>query len=327
MKIIYSGLFYLTIIIAIALTSMAQKSGEKEVTLKGKLINFAPRVEIEDMSEFQEMRKTPPERIIEADKEGNFSIKFPLGSPGYFRIGRNILYLSPGDQLTVMLDQNYYDQSTFEGIGSEANTYLRSIPLPLGGSFVRQGKNLKPTVTETLSLFSKMAADRQKELAGLKNVSDEFIRLEKARIKADLIMSYSRAKKFSGNILSTLSDERKQQYLDSLQAFTDPEIRKLMKGFIDTSFMNLAVYRALDKDLIKEAKPEDAKQIQVIKDWNRALFFVFHLKDYRDKEKLRSLQAVVDSIQTKKFREVMNTALKEKLNFEYGDGTIEKINK
>ena len=36
---------------------------------------------------------------IPVDADGNFDLVLPLSKPAYFRIGRNTLYLTPGDEL------------------------------------------------------------------------------------------------------------------------------------------------------------------------------------------------------------------------------------
>src|SRR5258705_10258825 len=76
------------------------------VSLKGKLKNFSNQVEVEDMSDLQYLLPPTNERMILPDTNGNFSITFKLGSPNYFRIGRNQLYLTPGDNMEVFIDKN-----------------------------------------------------------------------------------------------------------------------------------------------------------------------------------------------------------------------------
>ena len=56
---------------------------------------------------------------IPVDADGNFDLVLPLSKPAYFRIGRNTLYLTPGDELKVYLGTSQ-PQSTFEGKGMEA---------------------------------------------------------------------------------------------------------------------------------------------------------------------------------------------------------------
>src|SRR5580765_7477473 len=81
-----------------------QASGS--VSLKGKLKNFSNQVEVEDMSDLQYLLPPTNERMILPDTNGNFSITFKLKSPNYFRIGRNQLYLTPGDNMEVFIDKN-----------------------------------------------------------------------------------------------------------------------------------------------------------------------------------------------------------------------------
>ena len=99
------------------------------VTLKGTLAHFTNEVEVQDMSEFQYLLPPVAERlIIPEDSTGKFQIRFSLKAPNYFRIGRNALYLSPGDDLTVFIDYNNPTLARFKGQGSQANNFLRFTP-------------------------------------------------------------------------------------------------------------------------------------------------------------------------------------------------------
>ena len=77
-------------------------------------------------------------RIIKTDASGYFDTTFVLEQPMYFNISRNILYLSPGDDLEVYLTPDTR-QATFKGKGSEAQLFLKRSALSQGGlfSFVR----------------------------------------------------------------------------------------------------------------------------------------------------------------------------------------------
>src|SRR5690606_36039225 len=91
------------------------------VTLSGKLVNFTNQEEVQDLSDLQYLLPATMERIIVADSTGKFKIKFSLTSPNYFRLGRNILYLSPGDNLSVIVDKNKPGEGKFEGRGAAEN--------------------------------------------------------------------------------------------------------------------------------------------------------------------------------------------------------------
>ena len=89
-------------------------------------------------------------------------MELPARFPAYFRIGRNTLYLTPGDELKVYLGTSQ-PQSTFEGKGMEANTYLKGRLFPKAGSFLSAGRNLRPTFEATKKTVDSLAALRMKE--------------------------------------------------------------------------------------------------------------------------------------------------------------------
>jgi hypothetical protein len=73
----------------------------KTIKISGKAINFNNSVEVEDMTEFKDISLSSNERIFVPDSNINFSIQFKIATPGYYRIGRNILYISPGDDINA----------------------------------------------------------------------------------------------------------------------------------------------------------------------------------------------------------------------------------
>ena len=160
---------------------------------------------------------------IPVDADGNFDLVLPLSKPAYFRIGRNTLYLTPGDELKVYLGTSQ-PQSTFEGTGMEANTYLKGRLFPKAGSFLSAGRNLRPTFEATKKTVDSLAALRMKELEELKNVSKEFKLLEKERIKADVANSYMSFAGYSDAMLSDCkSEEEFKQVLSWLKQAAQQE--------------------------------------------------------------------------------------------------------
>src|SRR5882672_8573091 len=219
---------------------------KKIVTLKGKLKNFSNQVEVEDMSDLQYLLPPTSERMIIPDTTGNFSIRFRVESPNYFRLGRNILYLSPGDDMEVFIDKNAPLKATFEGKGSPANLYLRNTPFPKGGSFMEAGRNAKPLPQSTVDILLQMADSRKKELADAKKLPAEFKRLELARIKADLINSLQSGK---ASYLPRISKDSLVIYKEEYAKIAQPVIDKNAEDFIDASLMKLVVYRDIADEL------------------------------------------------------------------------------
>src|SRR5512137_36921 len=69
------------------------------VFISGRLKHFENQEEVEDMTDIGRLSLPNPNHYIIADSAGQFKIDIYVAAPGYFRIGRNILYLSPGDSL------------------------------------------------------------------------------------------------------------------------------------------------------------------------------------------------------------------------------------
>ncbi len=110
-------------------------------------------------------------RIIKTDASGYFDTTFVLEQPTYFNISRNILYLSPGDDLEVYLTPDTR-QATFKGKGSEAQLFLKDRLYPKGGSFLLSGRNVRENFEKTKEVVDALAASK---LAQLDTNKDGFI--------------------------------------------------------------------------------------------------------------------------------------------------------
>ena len=181
---------------------------------------------------------------ISVDADGNFDLVLPLSKPAYFRIGRNTLYLTPGDELKVYLGTSQ-PQSTFEGKGMEANTYLKGRLFPKAGSFLSAGRNLKPTFEATKKTVDSLAALRMKELEELKNVSKEFKLLEKERIKADVANSYMSFAGYSDAMLSDCkSEEEFKQVLGKFYTSIQGDMNPILQEIAGSDdYLDVAVVR------------------------------------------------------------------------------------
>lgn len=72
--------------------------------------------------------------MIRTDREGHFDTILPLSKPAFYRISRNTLYLSPGDDMEVYITTDNRE-AVFKGKGAEMNTYMKGRLFPKGGSF------------------------------------------------------------------------------------------------------------------------------------------------------------------------------------------------
>ena len=291
----------------------------KTVTIKGILKNFSSQVVIEDLSDMQYLLPPTAERMVIPDANGNFQITFKLAAPNYFRLGRNILYLSPGDDLTVNVDQKNPMVGDFKGKGSQANMFLRATPFPKAGSYMEAGKNAKPTPKETIDFIFSAAALRKKELDELKGVTPEFKRLEAARIKADTINSL-----LGGRIQfyrPKISVDALKVYETEYQKLSEEAINQINKNFVDFSLMKLVVYRDIAEDLTKYSS--NKTDILKINDWTKSSDLVSSMNKVTDKNELKKFSAEIELIKTTQYHNALKQRLDGLLKFGKGDTAVD----
>jgi thiol-disulfide isomerase/thioredoxin len=258
-----------------------------------------------------------PERIVVPDAEGRFQITFKIASPNYFRIGRNTLYLTPGDNLTISLDQGNPAIASFEGKGSQANMFLRGTPFPKAGSYLEAGKKVKPTAKETVDYILEAARLRKNELKLLKGVTVEFTRLEAARIKADTLQSL-----LSGNAYKPkLSAEDLKIYTADYKKLSEEAFAEYQKNFVDASLMKLVVYRDVAKHLLQFSS--NKADIQKITDWETASSLVNAMLKLSEKDALRKFDTKISSINTIQYRNAAKQMLDDILKLTKGDPAID----
>jgi thiol-disulfide isomerase/thioredoxin len=308
-----------SIILLLSLASFAQKK-TGFVNIKGTLKNFSNQVQIEDLSDLQYLLPPTTERLIAPDGQSAFSIRFKLAAPNYFRLGRNILYLSPGDDLTVSIDYNDPNIAVFKGRGAEANTYLKATPFPKGGSFIEAGSQVKPSPEATVEAIENLAKARTEALQSIGSVSQEFKRLETARIKADLINSYYAGEDYCVSTLR-LKDEAAKVYSLRYKELTQPKISSLSKNFVDASLMKMVVYRDVASDLVKDGGK--SADVQQIKDWYTAQSLVRAMQRTSDKQGLKGFEAKIKEMASPVYRNALLQMLASLAAFGKGDIAVD----
>ncbi|MFA4866591.1 MAG: TlpA disulfide reductase family protein [Pedobacter sp.] len=315
----------LIVISCLGLFIMGGASGQQKsglITIKGQLKGFSNQTEIADLSEFQYLLPPSAERVIVPDADGNFSIKFKAAHASYYRLGRNTLYLSPGDNLEVYIDQSNPGLARFNGQGASANIYMKNTPFPKGGSFLEAGKNLKESPEATIAIVEEKANLRTKELAGIKNVSKEFIRLENARIKADLINSIYSGEVY-GRYVFKLKDSAAKVYAENYVKAIASTVAKYSKGFIDPSLMKLVVYRDIAEEVIKqEGKTND---IRTISEWYAISTLVEDMQKVSDKKVLATFEPKIAQFKTESYKAAARKMLQKLMSFGKGDMAVDFI--
>lgn len=292
------------------------------ITIKGQLKGFSNQAEIEDLSEFQYLLPPSAERMIVPDANGNFSIKFKASAPNYYRLGRNSMYLTPGDDLEVYIDKSNPKLATFKGKGTEANTYMKNTPFPKGGSFIEGGGMIKETQEATIAAVEEKAKLRTAELAAVTKVSAEFRRLENARVKADLINSLFSGESYTAYKLK-LKEEEVKSFSENYRKLIEPKVAALSKDFTDASLMKMTVYRDIADGVIKfGGKPAD---IQAIKDWYTAEDLVRKMQKVSDKKELASFNPKIAELKTPAYKAASNKMLQQLMAFGKGDQAVDFV--
>lgn len=296
---------------------MAQ-SKNGEAVLFGKLAGFGEKAELEVFSELQYIVPKSYNPVIEVNKDSTFHISIPLTQPAYYRLGRNKLYLSPGDNLDVFIDRSSPDPAVFKGKGSEVNTYLKKAAFPKGGSFLEAGRNLKPTPSESLQFMLQTVAEREKELSALKKVSAVFIRLEKARLRADLYKSIQMAESYIYTKFHTEHESFRKLYWEEFKQLTNKLKDSLSRNFVHEDYLQIEVYRSIVDKL--DMSKATLSQKQIIEDWKKADALAFSkIKPQNDKTIIPGFITTIDSIKTRKYRDMLHVLVKDKMKFGNGD--------
>ncbi|MFC1225086.1 redoxin domain-containing protein [Pedobacter sp. BG31] len=293
----------------------------QQVVISGKFRSVQKDFNIEDISAFQYLKTRDEKLIVKTDTGGNFSIRFILAKPGYYRIGRNILYLSPGNKLEIDINHLSPEKSAFKGRGSEANNFLKATPFPKGGSYLESGRNINADPATQLKLILSAAALRAEQLKYLKGVSDTFRILEAARIKSDVINSISSVRYYAQRKLN-LSPDSARNYIRRFEYLSAPTINKYKTSLIDARFLQLVVFRDIASQILKSQKGKTKVQQQSlsrISDWLTADSLVKLMAGMEDKSKIKTFSSQLNTIKSPDFRKAAFKIRESKLRYGNGD--------
>lgn len=293
-----------------------------EAILYGKLVNFGSVAELEEFSDLQQMVPKSFNPNIPVAADSSFSVTVPLDKPCYYRLGRNKLYLTPGDKMNVYIDRSSPNLAVFKGKGSEANTYLKKAAFPKGGALLEAGRNLLSTPWESFQSYLGMVAERQKELQSLNGVSPVFVRLEKARLRGELIKTFQMAENYIYPKYYKEHESFRKLYAEEFKQLSQKMLDSLVRNFIHEDYLQIEVYRDIVGKLdMSKATPS---QKQIISDWEKAIVLAFYrIKPENDKSRISEFIPSVDSIKTKKYRDMLHVLIKDKMKFGNGDVAID----
>ncbi|MCT4601906.1 MAG: TlpA family protein disulfide reductase [Marinifilum sp.] len=250
------------VVVCVFLSMLSCKKEDKTVRLKGELKNFG-------IKEYF-MSKGSPRGIllkegiaIRLDEKNRFEVSFELEEPTYYRLGRNTLYLSPGDDIQLFCDFKNPKAGKFTGKGAEACLYLRTKPFPKGGSFMNSAMlKDKPSYEEVLKRINNEVKERLVILKETPNLSDLFRKLERGRVMfsaANSLLSYPSYDCLDFVVKEITSEEElenKLKYeLEKLKKEVGDYFDKSIKAYIseggDADFLQIEVYRYICKSCVE----------------------------------------------------------------------------
>ncbi len=287
------------IIYLICFQSLGKAHSQQYVSLSGTYVNGGDGDYVSDISEHGDLKASDIIAQFFIDKQNHFNVKFELNKPTYCRLGRNILYLTPGDSLIVHIDRNEPNAARFKGIGEEANMYLRNTPFPNSGSYLSSGANIKGTFLDTWNYILSETKKREQQLLKLTTVTTNFKLTESGRIVADKINSLKLFKIYLGHLDSATASNIKH----SLSNVEDSIINTLTEGFWNDDLLCLEVYRGL---LLQLQKKQDTSNLtEMAHDWVRANQITRRLGLEKNRDNYDLLKLEIKMVKDQSYRQIL----------------------
>ncbi|MBI9057208.1 MAG: TlpA family protein disulfide reductase [Labilibaculum sp.] len=191
-------------------------------------------------------------------------------------MGRNTLYLTPGDSLELVCHNNDFISSSFKGDAVEACEYLKSKPFPKAGSYLEAGKILqdKPTKEVVRERIELNVKERQAELAVLTTVSEKFRKMENGRILFDAANSLKMYGIY-GAFATKLPREEMPKFMDESNEFFKEDINRYCANAGDADYLNVGAYLSVVDRCVELLGEENVDQ-EVI-DFGKAYGLIMNL--------------------------------------------------
>jgi len=173
----------------ILLTTACQEKVNNTVHLTGKLINWGNAQKVLNSDAIASDFGLATNHSIETDDQGVFELFFDLEEGTYFSLGRNKLFLQPGDELYLEVDYRDPEKAIFQGTHQDLQSYLASVPFPKAGSYLEGGRNLMTDDIEDVVLLARERTEERRQLLAQLTATSDFLRLEELRLKLDQINS------------------------------------------------------------------------------------------------------------------------------------------
>ena len=329
MKVYYGALALLLGLSGITAGCSSQnkdQATQSTVHLRGQIIDLGvDQVELRYNGATSQIG-TSRDVTLHLDAQGYVDTVLTIDAPSYYSIGRNILYLTPGDDLEVNISAKA-DEATFTGRGAEANNYLKGRVLPKRGSFLDGGRNIVDSFEKTKAVVDSLARVRMSVLDTLSGVSDEFKELESARIKADVINSYiyypMYANTYTGPDAQKLFAEVWQKHSESLAE----EMRERFGEITNAKYLDVATVRDVLKhhqDTVLHSLWFEGVQIpEQISDFYEVVAYSSRLKGHISEELARDAMTFVSTVKHEPFASELKYSIKKATKLFAGEPAID----
>jgi thiol-disulfide isomerase/thioredoxin len=297
----------------------------KEVFIYGKLVNPNVKTYFRDCSDIGALRLTDEGTILMPDSLGNFEIRLKLSTPTYFMIGLNIVYLSPGDKLKIMIDNGDPEKSEFLGDGSAADNYLKSIPNPDAASYLIYRDSIKTSILGSMDYILSAAQKRRDILSATPGLTPDFILMEEGRIDADIINSI----KYLGGLFikkNKIPQANKMEAFNQTIKLTQPYLKKYSLLLSNPKLLQIAVFRDNFFTIVKRLR-DTGVVIPEFTEWGYAYETAYSINDAKEKGELLKLKPRIDSIGKINYRKAVQKLYDTKTGFWNGDTAIDFVSK
>lgn len=225
----------------------------------------------------------------EPDASGNFSLKIPLDKPAYFKVGRNTIYLRPGDSLYMKLSGSA-TKTQISGSVSQLNNYLKNLDW-LGGtkfyvaninaSYKRVGQMIDSIAELRFAHLEKLNSDKS-----FLEMNKSFLEMERARIIADIISArfawFSYGKFVEWNAADSVKSRKRREFYRSISADVNPLLKKLIGNdrLLEVDNIRKLLLECMEYEFFEKSDSKEFKELCHITDLNKKMDRGLLRKDY-----------------------------------------------
>lgn len=288
--------------------------GQQNITstfIHGIITHSNNQLEIFASSETRELSLPDPAYFFLPDSTGHFQISIPLNKSGYYRIGRNQLFLSANDTALVHLDANNESFGKFEGKYAKENEYLMHTPYPNAGSYLAWDSVVQPTIEASIKKIELVANQRKVALDKVGSPDSAFNFFEEGRIRADIINSILDLY-YDFPHYNKLGEKDRLLFEAEFLKIKDKLISPWARDFVDARLLTLPVYRKISYTVLQVNKHlQGSDEYLKVKDYHLAKTIsnkIFSNKATFDPENLwKEIGEVKNPVYKEALRKSVNT--------------------